>query len=88
MNLKSWSWKLFDPINISIGAECSARRGIFCQTAPIERQFWVQELQNVWLFVQCLKSQTFSNSCAQNRQDFLAKIVDTLHYKQQHSLSQ
>ena len=26
--------------------------------------------------VQCLKSQTFSNSCAQNRHDFLAKIVE------------
>ena len=36
---------------------------------------WAQELENVWLFVQCLKSQTFSNSCAQNRHDLLAKIV-------------
>ena len=25
--------------------------------------------------VQCLKSRTFSNSCAQNRHDLLAKIV-------------
>ena len=38
-------------------------------------RFWAQELENVWLFVQCLKSQTFSNSCAQNRHDLLAKIV-------------
>ena len=27
-------------------------------------RFWAQELENVWLFVQCLKCQTFSDSCA------------------------
>ena len=37
--------------------------------------FWAQELENVWLFRHCTKSQTFSNSCAQNRHDLLAKIV-------------
>ena len=37
-------------------------------------RFWTQELENVYLFVQCLKSQTFSDSCAQNRHDLLAKI--------------
>ena len=38
-------------------------------------RFWAQELENVWLFGNCTKSQTFSNSCAQNRHDLLAKIV-------------
>ena len=38
-------------------------------------RFWAQELENVWLFVQCLKSQTFSDSCAQNRHSLLAKMV-------------
>ena len=36
--------------------------------------FWAQELENVWL-VQCLKCQTFSDSCAHNHHDLLAKIV-------------
>ena len=38
-------------------------------------RFWAQKLENVWLFVQCLKSQTFSDSCAKNRHDLLAKTV-------------
>ena len=39
-------------------------------------QFWAQESENVSFFVQRLKSQTFSNSCAQNRHDLLAKIAE------------
>ena len=43
----------------------------FCQEIMA---FWAQELENVSLYVEYLKSQTFSNSCAQNRHDLLAKI--------------
>ena len=38
-------------------------------------RFWSQELENVWLFRHCTKSQVFSIYCAQNHHDLLAKIV-------------
>ena len=49
-----------------------------CSTIFAKRswRFWAQESEKVWLFRHCTKSQTFSNSCAQNRHDLLAKIIE------------
>ena len=47
----------------------------YCGLVDAKIRFYDKDLPVKVVYVQCLKSQTFSNSFAQNRHDLLAKIV-------------